>query len=164
MSGRIFAIDPGNVQSAYVVINKANLKPIKVGLVVNEELRDIILGAEFYDGDEFAIEMIQNLGMGAVGQTIFDTAFWVGRFFEGLTRRGLTGGLVYRMEEKRYICHNTQAKDTNIRQALVDRFAAGCSNNGKGTVKCPGWFYGFHDDIWMAYAVAITYAERGPGG
>lgn len=161
MASRIFGIDPGNVQSAFCLINGTTLKPITSGKVPNQELLELVYAGSFYKSDEFAIEMIQNLGMGAVGQTVFDTAFWVGRYFEAFTMRGMSGGTVYRMQEKTHICHDSRAKDPNIRQALVDRFALGQLNNGKGTVKCPGWFYGFHDDIWSAYAVAITYAEKG---
>jgi hypothetical protein len=46
-----------------------------------------------------------------------------------------------------------KAKDSNIRQALIDRFGE------VGIKKNPGWFYGFKKDIWQAYAVGITYHD-----
>ena len=50
-----------------------------------------------------------------------------------------------------------------MKQALIDRFAPGVPNGGKGIVnkkvKQPGWFYGFKGDIWQAYAVGVTYYD-----
>jgi hypothetical protein len=47
-----------------------------------------------------------------------------------------------------------KAKDSNIRQALIDRF-------GEVGVKArPGFFYGFKKDIWAAFAVGVTYLDK----
>lgn len=165
MNPRIFAIDPGNVNSAYCVIDKETLEPQEFGIMANDELHRFIRYDHGFDVcDEAAVEMVQSYGM-AVGKEVFDTVFWVGRFYELLNREiYCTPGIVYRVEEKVHICHDSKAKDTNIRQALIDRFAKHDTKNGKGTKKNPDWFYGFSKDIWAAYAVAITYAERGSGG
>ena len=57
---------------------------------------------------------------------------------------------------RRRTCAEAQGqKDGNVRQALIDRFGV------VGTKKDPGWFYGFHADIWQAYAVGVTYMDRG---
>lgn len=67
---------------------------------------------------------------------------------------------IYRRDEKLCLCGTMAARDANIIQALVDRYAPGQPNRGKGTKKCPGFFYGFHADVWQAMAVAVTYFDK----
>ena len=64
-----------------------------------------------------------------------------------------------RIQVKQHICHDSRAKDSNIIQALVDRFAYGERNRGKGTKKEPGFFYGFKADVWQAFALAVTWYD-----
>ena len=154
----ICAIDPGNAESAYVLLDSGTLKPVSVGKVDNKTLLDKIWKLP-YD-TELVIEMVASYGM-AVGREVFDTVFWIGRFWEA--GNGLRRELVYRREEKLDLCGSCKAKDANIRQALIDRFAPGVRNDGKGTQKEPGWFYGFAADIWQAYAVGVTFADKKQG-
>lgn len=144
----IFAIDPGNIRSAYVITDD-DLKPVEFGIVENEELIDII---EKHPNCEFAIEMIASYGM-PVGKEVFNTCVWIGCFFATVKRFGIEPAFVYRKEEKLCICQNMRAKDSNIRQALIDRFGV------VGTKKNKGFFYGFKKDIWQAFAVAVTYHD-----
>lgn len=96
--------------------------------------------------------MIASYGM-PVGKEVFETCVWIGRFVELAKLQNTDVEYIYRKDEKMNICHNMKAKDSNIRQALIDRFGP------VGTKKNPGWFYGFKADIWSAYAVGITYLD-----
>lgn len=152
----ILAIDPGNTESAYVLVEDDLSKVIEKGKVENFELVDIILRIkdEHSSLEHIAIEMIASYGM-AVGKTVFETCVWIGRFAQLIrVEFGVEPEFIYRSEEKMCLCHSMKAKDSNIRQALIDRFGE------VGTKKNPGYFYGFKKDIWSAMAVAVTYHDK----
>ena len=160
----IFAIDPGTTRSAYVIVDAETLRPYDKDIVSNEDMLTIINNAYYpFDKDgqmDFVIEMIASYGR-PVGSETFETCRWIGRFAERVfMRTGKDAQYVYRIEEKKTICHTSNAKDSYITQALIDRFASGVPNKGKGSAKEPGWFYGFRKDIWQAYAVAVTFCDR----
>ncbi|MFH5209248.1 hypothetical protein ACHIPZ_13740 [Antrihabitans sp. NCIMB 15449] len=159
---RILAIDPGNTESGWVLIDPTDCQPIEFGKTENSKLRQLILcDSPLVDADLVVIEMVASYGM-AVGKDVFGTCVWIGKFAEAV--RGnwypfIEPKLVYRRDIKLHHCHNPRAKDANITQALVDRFAPGEPNRGKGTKAAPGWFYGFKADIWQAYALAVYIAD-----
>lgn len=160
MTNLIFAIDPGDVQSAYCVVDAATYKPLEFGKVGNYELRAILADATSRGKPiTVVIERIASYGM-AVGATVFTTCEWIGRFAEITELNGFMPQYVYRKEEKLTICGDSRAKDANIRRALIDRFAQHDFKNGRGTKANPDWFYGFYADCWSAYAVAVCYIEK----
>jgi hypothetical protein len=155
----VLAIDPGNTHSAYVWIDDDRC-PVRTQKLPNaallNELRYRRLGVAV---DRVAIEMVASYGM-AVGADVFETCVWIGRFCEAIAHRtGREPALVKRHAVKLHHCHDSRAKDSNIAQALVDRFAPGQPNRGKGTKAAPGWFHGFAADIWQAYALAVYAAD-----
>ncbi|MDU6304712.1 MAG: hypothetical protein E6585_23835 [Serratia marcescens] len=162
----ILAIDPGNIESGVVLIRERDLKPLVAEKISNEELLNNLITNRYetLEESEFirhvAIEMIASQGM-AVGKSVFETCVWIGRFIQALEDNYYNDSLkfIYRKDEKMNLCGSMRAKDSNIIQALIDRFAPNTPNKGKGTKKEPGWFYGFKKDIWQAYAVAITYHD-----
>ena len=158
---RLLAIDPGNTESAYVVLDRA-YRPAEFGKVPNDRLMELIYG-HLGSTDRCVVEMVASYGM-AVGAEVFDTCVWIGRFYQALDAAGRTPNLVKRLAVKTHLCHDSRAKDSNIRQALVDRFAPGQPNNGKGTKAKPGWFHGFHSDIWQAMALAVYAADKVEAG
>lgn len=150
----LLAIDPGNIESAYVEID-GTMKPVKFGKIKNEELLSMIYKNCFADCLTVVIEMLACYGM-PVGKEVFETCVWIGKFEEAFGNMSKNVKYVYRKDEKMAICNSMKAKDSNIRQALIDLFAKHDFKNGKGTKKNPDFFYGFKADIWQAYAVAYT--------
>ena len=157
----ILAIDPGDQQSAYCLIDAETRKPLQFAKVANADLLDSIYLDE-WQPDSIAIEMIASYGM-SVGANIFDCCVWIGRFFEAMVNQyGITRvpELIKRQPVKVHHCHSAKAKDSNVRQSLIDRFGQGASNGGKGTKADPGFFYGFAADVWSAFAIAVYVADQ----
>ena len=162
----ILAIDPGNTHSGIALIEPGTCRPVRVAKMPNAEVLELIRTTGYH---HLSIEMIASYGM-AVGKEVFDTCVWIGRFIQRHEedREAWSAdrcALVYRREVKLHHCHSAKAKDANITQALIDRFAYGQPNRGKGTKAQPGWFYGFAADIWQAYALAVhtnDTRETGP--
>ena len=147
----ILALDPGNIQSACVLIDTGTLKPLSAQILTNAEMLTLIESCTDKAATDFVIEMVASYGM-AVGETVFETAFWIGQFYAA-ARQYNTRCRLTRMDVKMNLCHSSRARDCNIRQALIDRFGI------VGTKKAPGWFYGFKADMWAAYAVGVTYYD-----
>jgi len=155
MNKLILAIDPGNIESAYVLVENDLSRVLCKGKVLNDDLLlNIKMGFPFFAKvDYVAIEMIASYGM-AVGKTVFDTCVWIGRFYQVcMDTYNIEPTFIYRMDEKMALCHDSKAKDSNIRQALIDRFGI------VGTKKNPGYFYGFKKDIWAAMAVSVAFHD-----
>ena len=152
----LLAIDPGNVQSAYVVMDGNRI--VEKGLEPNRAVLRKLRHTTLDEDTPLAIEMIASYGM-AVGQTVFETVFWIGRFWEAYGSRARQCTKVYRKDVKMYLCNSMRAKDSNIRQAILDRYEP--SGGGKvpqvGTKSSPGPLYGVSKDVWAALGVAITY-------
>lgn len=158
MTGMLIAIDPGPTESAYVIVNPRTFEPWHFAKLPNRDLLERIRYG--YDVDLAAIEEVRSYGQ-TVGIEVFSTCRWTGRFEEALQFcRGLDALLVPRHEVKLHHCHATAGvKDSNVTQALVDRFTPGAKNFGKGTKTQPGFFHGFTGDVWQAYALAVYVAD-----
>ena len=158
---KILAIDPGNMESAYVMMNDDyTIHDRHFYKSQNDTILKAIQDyADIFGQDMIVvIEMVASYGM-AVGKEVFETCVWIGRFAQAAIDKGCRVDRVYRMDEKMALCHNSRAKDTNIRQALIDRFARFDKKNGKGTKTRPDVFYGFSRDVWAAYSVGVTWLD-----
>ena len=152
---KIFAIDPAPTESAYVIWDGALV--YGMGKVENARIVELLNVLNY---DLCVIEKVASYGM-AVGETVFETVFWSGRFAQVCVHTDRPFERIVRMDVKMNICKNPRARDSNITQALVDRFGGGAPNRGKGSKKEPGFFYGFKKDIWQAFALAVTFFDRG---
>jgi len=164
---RILAIDPGTIESGWVLYDTDAEAPVEAGITRNDRL--LVLMWDHLESSHLVCEMIASYGM-PVGASVFETCCWIGRFEASwsLMPKGRMSGTefpfthrVYRKDVKFHLCGSMKAKDGNIRQALIDRFSAG---QGKrvaiGLKKTPGPLYGFKSHMWAALAVAVTWADK----
>lgn len=155
------AIDPGTRQSAWLFWD--GTKPVNMGIEDNENVLKRLRNPTV----PVVIEMVASYGM-AVGKDVFETVFWIGRFWQTAHDQRLAlkeqpeHARIFRTDVKMHLCHSTRAKDANIRQALIDRFPA--TGGGRvpqiGTKSNPGPLYGVKSHLWAALGVAVTYSDR----
>lgn len=143
----ILSLDPGNVETAYVLFDKDGAIS-RHGKVPNAEITQILREANF---QTCVCEMIASYGM-AVGKTVFDTCVWIGRFEQITYDMDKNFIPVFRLDVKLHHCKSPKAKDSNVRQALIDRLGE------PGTKAAPGGTYGIKADVWSALAIGL-YAQ-----
>ena len=143
----VLAIDPGSFQSAWLRFD--GTRPGAFGITANEVLTKALRSGGL--PDVVVIEKIESYGM-AVGAEVFDTVWWAGRFAEAASRVPVV--MLPRRAVKLALCGDSRAKDTNIRQALLDRFGGSAAVGRKAA---PGPLYGISRDVWSALAIAVTY-------
>lgn len=154
----VFAIDPGNEQSAWCIMN-SQYELIMFNKQENKDVMAVLLShLENNTGIEtVVIERVASYGM-PVGREVFETCEWIGRFSQEAQKK-TNVDYIYRRDEKLCLCFDSKAKDANIRAALIERFAKHDLKNGRGTKANPDYFYGVKADIWAAIAVAVTYID-----
>ena len=150
----ILAIDPGTTQSGWV--RTCDGRVMDNGIADNNDMLAIIRRGH---AAQLAIEMIASYGM-AVGREVFETCVWVGRFQQAWHAPNAVR-LVYRRDVKLHLCGSPRANDSNIRQALIDRYPStgGGARPQIGTKAQPGPLYGMGTHTWAALGVALTAAE-----
>lgn len=159
----LVGVDPGSALSAFCVIERESRRPVRFGKIPNAELLGVIADLEPPpDGPNLlAVEMVVTNGMPARAE-VFEACVQIGRLQERWDM--LHGSFSVRLsvsEVRAHLCGGHRgAKDQNVRIALLDRFAQGVRNYGKGTKDFPGFFYGFAADVWQAFAVAVAFADE----
>ena len=156
----IMAIDPGTHKSGIVCYQPA-LNKVEGGVADNHDVLDMI--KQIGGPHIIAIEMMSCYGM-AIGKDTMESLVWVGRFMQeacGKWRPEYQHEhvvLITRHKIRLHLCNSARAKDTNIRQVLIDRFGPG-KEKAIGLKKSPGPLYGIKTHAWAALALAVTYYE-----
>ena len=151
---RIIGIDPGPQFSAVVIINE-ELKIIAKAIGENKwVLHQFDCKNSFLSNKKkesvIAIESIEGFGQ-SVGQPVFDTIFWSGRFCQAFNSDFYKIG---RKAVKSHLCNTTKCNDSAIREAIIYKYG------GPKETKKNGKLYGIKSHMWSALAVAITYVEN----
>ncbi len=152
---KVLAIDPGNVQSGYVIWDGNSC--LEKAIISNNDLISNIYKLHF---DMCYIEMIACYGM-PVGSSVFETCVWIGRFMQEIKNcKTDLVELASRKEVKMYWCQSNRAKDANVNQAIKDRFG------DKGSKK-NGYNPHYNDEhvkmkshMWQALALAVYAYEN----
>lgn len=145
MSSIIVGIDPGPEWQSCVMYDAKLRLVLSVATFKND------FKSNFFKHCDIAIEWIESYGM-AVGQDVFRTVFQIGRMQQQLG----PVRLIPRRDVKLTLCGSARAKDTNIRQALIDELGP------VGTKKNPGPLYGVAGHYWAALGVAYTASRCEP--
>lgn len=152
----VVAIDPGPVKTAYCIFKVPSIPTQDLPEILSfgiRENKDVLRAFSVYDPNRIAIEMIASYGM-AVGASVFDTCVWIGRFAQALDEFQEKTTFIFRKDVKMHLCGSMKAKDSNIRQAILDLYIA---KYGEGVTKKGGMLYKASKDIWAAIGVGLTY-------
>lgn len=159
---KIFGIDPGTTQSAWVLYELNENRLVEFGVDNNRKvLGEIYWCADVGMADHLVIEQIKSYGM-VIGDSLLETCLWSGRFIEAWCSLALESRswLLPRKSVVTQICGDPRGKDKNVRQALLDRF--GGREKAIGTKACPGPLFGVKRDIWASLALVLAWAELNP--
>lgn len=142
----ILGIDPGTTESGVCFYGELGVQ--KPDVLPNDQVLEVVWSWSKIDG-AVAIENIESSRGMPVGADTFTTVRWIGRFQQAAVYPDAVI-LVPRLTVKLHICGSAKAKDSNIRQALIDRIGP------PGVKANPGPTYGVSKHAWAALAVAVT--------
>jgi hypothetical protein len=147
---KILAIDPGENESA--IVEWDGEKVLQHHILPNTEMIDVLRFRN--PGDmPLIIEWIEGFGL-TVGQSVFETCRWIGKFEQAyiFVKAGPVH-LLSRRKVKQVLCNNVSAKDPHVREALLHKVGP------VGNKKSPGPMYGVTSHKIAALAVAVAWME-----
>lgn len=158
----VLGIDPGpQFKGSGFSLIKGRESVIAHGMAATHELDRFISLA-----DVVCIEMVSNYGM-AVGADVFNTVVELGRIIEMCVNAEKKVYLPLRREIKLVVCGTSQAKDSNVRAAILAMYpqTGGGSTPAIGVQKQKGPLFGMKSHAVPALAAALWYymaeSERG---
>lgn len=160
---RLLAIDPGSEFTGWILLElRSALElpvPLEHGKDPNPEVLTMLRRGD-QDPDQVVLEWMSPRGMPTSAQE-FETMFWAGRFAEAAEVEGALVGRLVRDEAKRILTGKRNAKDPNVRAALIDLYGGIRGKAGAvGVKKDPGPLYGIAADVWAALAVGVAWTQR----
>lgn len=153
----ILGIDPGETESG--IVRMWEHGKVEGEILSNGEVLGAIprhLSASWV----VACEQMLPRGM-PFSEQAMATLEWSGRFHQVAFTAGLAFDYVSRDSVKIHICGVKNAKDPNVRRALLDMFprTGGGKEPAVGIKKQPGPLYGMSKHMWAALGVAITWRD-----
>jgi len=139
MNKLVITIDPGSVQSAFIVTEGSI---IDKGIILNDLMVSKLLSYGNSDA-VVVIEEIKSYGM-PVGQSVIDTCYIIGRLVQVCIANGIDYHMVPRKTIVTSLCGSSNAGDTNVRQVLRDNYT-------KTQLK------GIKYDLWASLAIYHWY-------
>ena len=139
---KILGIDPGTVQSGYVLFDE---RVLQSGVMPNEDLLRIVIDDR---SDLLAIERIVSYGK-VVGDETFQTVHWAGRFQQAWACPDEVK-MIRRLDVKKALGLMGSAQDKQVNAALLEQVGP------KGTKANPGPTYGVTSHAWAALGVAVA--------
>lgn len=106
----LMSIDPGNIESAFCLIDEKTYQPIDFNKLKNNDILSIISTSLI---DEIAIEMVASYGM-PVGESVFETCLWIGRFIQKAIDKEIKITKIYRKDIKINLCKSILLKVIHI--------------------------------------------------
>lgn len=148
----VIGIDPGYHKSAFVVWDPVAKSVLEKGTLPHDEML-AWLRAQM-NAWLLAVEMFQSYGS-PVGKEVLQSCVWIGKYQEAWESKDRPTRHIFRPSLKSHHCNSAKAKDSHIRQALIDKYGP------IGTKKLPGPLYGVTEHEWSALAVATYVVEAG---
>lgn len=154
---RILAIDPSYKGSTYILTE--GIKPVEFGILDNNNRLLAYLDENQTKIDTVLIESMTSFGQIA-GKDVYETLIWIGRFYQKALYLRYTTYLVNRKAIVTWHCGVAKGGDTGVRKSLIGKYAIHDYKSGKGTKGNRDFFYGFHADIWQAFAITAYHYEK----
>lgn len=158
----IVAVDPGYRQSAVVVYDGARVMHhmILPNLELLSMVGDYSWPSKLPVGAQQPLLVIEQMQLFTsnygVGQEIFDSVFWSGRFVQAWEPR--RWDRILRSKVRGHL-HASKGGDAAVRAALIARFGP-FKEDAIGRKSKPGPLYGIKADEWSALAIAVTWADQ----
>jgi hypothetical protein len=170
----LIAIDTGTTKSAYCIFRPCESNIIEIDILENEELVKRLKELSRTNQASVSpmrqilvLEMFKSYGA-VLGDTVLMSCVWIGRFIAAFGE-SRTFDLIPRKTIVTKLCGRSSARDSNVRQALIDHFAGinhsslgefyKVGTEAKSLVRKGGSLYTVKKDMWSALAVAVTYLD-----